>query len=298
MSKGQIAILKVVGAATLVAAVVGGVVGGCDQWEGVSLVQGNLVSPNGAVTQGADESRTNWYPDQPGLDPSVVGGPNFKRLFKTTLPSAGEPVLAQPLVVNGKVLIVTEENNVYLLDATTGAITTSRSLGAGFNASGVLGCGDVQPHVGITGTPVIDTSSNTAYFFSKSSAGAYTLHGVDAGTLAEKAGFPVTISGAAQNDATKTFNSTDAHQRPGLLLMGGVVYGAFASHCDHTPYVGWIIGVSTAGVIKARFATSVGAGSGDGIWMSGSGLTSDGAGNILFATGNPQGASPAWPATG
>src|SRR5580692_4876693 len=99
MSKGQIAILKVVGAATLVAAVVGGVVGGCDQWEGVSLVRGNLVSPNGAITQGADESRTNWYPNQPGLDPSIVGGPNFKQLFSTALPSAGEPVLAQPLFI-------------------------------------------------------------------------------------------------------------------------------------------------------------------------------------------------------
>jgi hypothetical protein len=296
MSKGHFA--KSVGGIAAVAVV--GALGwvGCGQWDGVQLTESNLVSPNGAITQGADESRSNWYPDQPGLDPSIVGGPNFKSLFNTTLPSAGEPVLAQPLVVNGKVLIATEENNVYLLDANTGAITTSRSLGAGFDASGTLGCGDITPHVGITGTPVIDTSSNTAYFFSKSSAGAYTLHAVDAGTLAEKAGFPVTISGTAQNDATKTFDSTDAHQRPGLLLMGGVVYGAFASHCDHTPYVGWIFGVTTAGVVKARFATSVGAGSGDGIWMSGSGLMSDGAGNILFATGNPQGASPAWPASG
>ncbi|HEX4404290.1 MAG TPA: hypothetical protein VH560_05650, partial [Polyangia bacterium] len=249
MSKGKFAILRVVGASALVAGVVGGAVGGCDQWEGVSLVQGNLVSPNGAITQGADESRTNWYNNQPGLDPSIVGGPNFKRLFSTALPSAGEPVLAQPLFIasptggNGTVLTVTEENNVYLLDAVTGAVKTTRALGAGFSASAApISCGDITPHIGITGTPVIDTSSNTAYFFSKSSAGVYTLHGVDTTTLADKAGFPVTISGTAQNDATKTFNSTDAHQRPGLLLMGGVVYGAFASHCDHTPYVGWIFG--------------------------------------------------------
>src|ERR1700690_331057 len=295
MSKGQFAgSIRGLGAVFVTAAVAWV---GCNQWQGVELTESNLVSPNGAITQGADELRTNWYNDQPGLDPAIVGGPNFTRLFASALPSAGEPVLAQPLVVNGNVLVVTEENNVYLLDAVTGALTKSRSLGAGFDASGGLGCGDIQPHVGITGTPVIDTSSNTAYFFSKASSGAYTLHGVDAGTLAEKAGFPVTISGAAQNDATKTFNSTDAHQRPGLLLMGGVVYGAFASHCDHTPYVGWIIGVSTAGAIKARFATSAGAGSGDGIWMSGSGLSSDGADSILFATGNPQGPSPAFPAT-
>jgi hypothetical protein len=295
MLKGHVKVIGVIGGVVLA---IGLVIGGCKDWQGIEIESSNLVSPNGAITQGADESRSNWYSDQPGLDPSIVGGPNFKQLFNTTLPSAGEQVLAQPLVYNGKVLIVTEANNLYLLDANTGAVTTSRSLGAGYNASGALGCGDITPTVGITGTPVIDTSSSTAYFFSKSSGGTYTLHAVDAGTLAEKSGFPVTISGTAQNDSTKTFNSTDAHQRPGLLLMGGVVYGAFASHCDHTPYVGWIIGVTTAGVIKTRFATSAGAGSGDGIWMSGSGLASDGAGNILFATGNPQGASPAWPSSG
>ncbi len=294
MSKGHFAgSIRAVGAAFLAA---GLAVAGCEQFQGVDMAESNLVSPNGAITQGADEARTNWYPDQPGLDPAIVGGPNFKRIFSTAL-SGTEKVLAQPLVVNGKVFIATEENNIYLLDAVTGAITANRNLGAAYDASGALGCGDITPHVGITGTPVIDNANNTAYLFSKSSAGAYTIHAVDTGSLAEKAGFPVTISGTAQNDGTKTFNSTDAHQRAGLLLMNGVVYAGFASHCDHTPYVGWIIGVSTAGAIKARFATSVGNGSGDGIWMSGSGLSSDGAGQILFATGNPQGASPAWPAT-
>jgi Malectin domain/F5/8 type C domain/Abnormal spindle-like microcephaly-assoc'd, ASPM-SPD-2-Hydin len=298
MSKGQLrGSIRGVGAvsALSLAAAVAWV--GCNQWQGVEMTESNLVSPNGAITQGGDEMRTNWFPDQPGLDPAIVAGPNFKQLFKTALASTTEKVLAQPLVVNGKVLIASEDNNLYLLDAVTGAITASRQLGAGYDASGALGCGDISPRVGITGTPVIDTSSNTAYFFSKSSGGVYTLHAVDAGSLAEKGGFPVTISGTAQNDGTKTFDSTHAHQRPGLLLMGGVVYGAFASHCDHSPYVGWIIGVTTAGVIKTRFATSAGTGSGDGIWMSGSGLSSDGAGNILFATGNPQGQSPAFPAT-
>ena len=300
MSKGKFRVLGYLGGAALL---VGAVIGGCNQWQGVQMEEGNLVTANGTITQGADEARTNWYPDQPGLDPSIVGGPNFKQLFATQLKVPGTQtsdtsiIQAQPLVVNGKILIVNQENNIFLLDAVSGAIVASRALGGAFDASGGLGCGDIQPHVGISGTPVIDNAANTAYFFSKATSGAYTLHAVDTGTLAEKSGFPVTISGTAQNDSTKTFNSTDAHQRAGLLLMNGVVYGGFASHCDHTPYVGWIIGVSTAGVIKARFATSAGTGSGDGIWMSGSGLSSDGSGSILFATGNPQGASPTFPAT-
>jgi hypothetical protein len=263
---------------------------GCKGWRGLSIEEGNLVSGNGAITQAGDESRTGWYPDQPGLDPAIVGGGSFGRLFKTALPlSPGEQVLAQPLVYNGQVLVATEANDLYLLDAVTGAITASRALGPAYDASGGLGCGDIKPTVGITGTPVIDTSTGTAYFFSKSSAGDWTFHAVDAGTLAERAGFPVTISGTAQNEPAHVFDGVHQHQRPGLLLMNGVIYGGFGAHCDIGTYRGWIVGVSTSGQIKALFSTEKGsgaAGRGAGVWMSGGGLASDGAGNILFSTGN------------
>ena len=124
----------------------------------------NLVSPNNAITQAGDESRAGWFPDQPGLDPATVGGPNFKRLFKTALPlTPGEQVLAQPLVYNGKVLIATEANNLYLLDANTGAVVNQRALGGAFNPqNNGIGCGDITPTVGITGTPVIDNATGTA----------------------------------------------------------------------------------------------------------------------------------------
>jgi hypothetical protein len=262
---------------------------GC-KWDGLSVERGNLVSPNGAITQAGDEARTGWYPDQPGLDPAIVGGASFGRLFKTQLPlTVGEQVLAQPLVYNGKVFIATEANNLYLLDGVTGAITNSRALGAAYNASAGVGCGDINPTVGITGTPVIDTSSGTAYFFSKSDTGVWTFHAVDATNLAERAGFPVTIAGTAQNEPLHTFDSIHQHQRPGLLLMNGVVYGGFGAHCDIGTYRGWIVGVSTTGQIKALFSTVKGSGAngrGNGIWMSGGGLMSDGAGQILFSTGN------------
>ena len=111
MSKGQFAGSIRWGSAALVAAALAWV--GCSRYSGVDVAESGLVSPNGAITQGADEARSHWYPDQPGLDPATVGGPNFKRLFKTALPlSAGEKVLAQSLVVNGKVLIATEQNNL------------------------------------------------------------------------------------------------------------------------------------------------------------------------------------------
>ena len=257
----------------------------------------NLVSPNNAITQAGDESRAGWFPDQPGLDPATVGGPNFKRLFKTALPlTPGEQVLAQPLVYNGKVLIATEANNLYLLDANTGAVVNQRALGGAFNPqNNGIGCGDITPTVGITGTPVIDNATGTAYFFSKSDTGVWTLHAINAADLTERTGWPVTISGAAQNDATATFDAKFQHQRPGVLLMNGVVYGGFGAHCDIGGYRGWVIGVSTAGVIKARFTTVANAGAtvhGNGVWMSGAGLSSDGNGRIFFSTGNGYAANP------
>src|SRR5436853_4312186 len=78
--------------------------------------QGQVITPNGAVTNSADDLRTGWYPNQPNMDPVVVGGPTFGRLWKTTLPQAtGDQVFAQPLLWNNRLLIVTESNNIYSL---------------------------------------------------------------------------------------------------------------------------------------------------------------------------------------
>src|SRR5579862_497571 len=110
-----------------------------------------LVSPNGAITAQADETRSGWYPNQSALDPAIVGGPTFGRLFKTALPlTPGEQVFAQPLAVGTSLFIATESNDIYSLDGATGAVLASRALGQGWNASDA-GCGDLTPTVGVTG---------------------------------------------------------------------------------------------------------------------------------------------------
>jgi F5/8 type C domain/Abnormal spindle-like microcephaly-assoc'd, ASPM-SPD-2-Hydin len=251
-----------------------------------------LVTANNTITQAADEGRTGWFPDQPLLDPATVASRNFGRMWKTQLQTGfSQQVLAQPLVVGGQVLVVTEANNLYLVDARTGAVTRSRNLGPAFDAATTLGCADVIPTVGITGTPVVDASVGTAYFYSKSDQGEWSLHAVSTADLSERPGFPVTISGTAHNDATATFNSTYQLQRPGLLLMNGVVYAGFGAHCDIGPYRGWIVGVTTSGSIRTLYTTQTDptADAGNGIWMSGAGLVSDGPGQILFSTGNGDG---------
>jgi hypothetical protein len=80
-------------------------------------------------------------------------------------------------------------------------------------------------------------------------------------------------------------------QRPGLLLLDGVVYMAFASDCDLTPYRGVVVGVSeSTDQITTMWSDESGVGTDQdsqaGIWQSGGGLVSDGDNQILLATGN------------
>jgi outer membrane protein assembly factor BamB len=54
------------------------------------------------------------------------------------------------------IIAVTESNNVYALNATTGTVIWVRNLGRPVTSG--LPCGNINP-VGITGTPVIDLAS-------------------------------------------------------------------------------------------------------------------------------------------
>lgn len=237
------------------------------------------------VTSRSDALRTGWYPDQPNLSPGQVTGGSFGQLFDT--PVEGQ-VYAQPLVADGTLLVVTEANKAYGLDPVTGAEKWERDLGMPFNPDDIQ-CGDVWPTVGATATPVID--GDTAYFTAKrykgdGSVGSF-MHALDVRTGTEKTGFPVEIKGAADNAPGKQFPARTQLQRPGLLLLDGVVYAAYGSHCDVSPFAGWVAGVSTTGALKAMWTTETGDGmDGGGIWHAGGGLMSDGHGRIFLATGN------------
>ena len=239
------------------------------------------------VTASSDALRTGWYPDQTSLTPQIVQSGGFGQLFSA--PVIGQ-VYAQPLVSNGKLLAATEADWIYSFDAVSGAQNWSRNLGTPFNPAEVA-CGDLTPQIGITGTPVIDDTTNTAYLLAKSYVSGtsgpaqFQMHAIDLDTGNDRAGFPVTIQGPAQNQPGQVFNPRTESQRPGLLLMDGVVYAGFGGHCDFNPYQGWVIGVSTAGRITALWTTRS-VSSGGGLWMAGSGLMSDRSGSLFFATGN------------
>lgn len=258
------------------------------------------------ITNSGNDLRDGWYPNQPRLSPDAVAGGDFGQLWRADV--TGQ-VYAQPLVVGTTVIVVTEQNQVYALDSETGRVKWSRSLGTPFPARsiGPRGCSDLLPDIGATATPVVDTTSRTIYLTHKTYAAdstptrpkaAYYLDALDLDSGTPRANFPYQFGGTAQNAPRQTFQPTTEMQRPGLLLMNGVVYAGFGGHCDIAPYTGWVFGVDgQTAAVKARWAAGLD-GDGAGIWQSGAGLMSDGPGRIFVSTGNGMAPDHAQPAPG
>ena len=236
----------------------------------------------------ADAGATGWYPDQPDLSPATVTGGTFGQLFSSSV--VGQ-VYAQPLVDENTLLVATEADEAYGLDPRDGSQRWNTHLGTPWNSS-AIGCADLAPTIGVTGTPVVDDASDTEYLLAKTALpgdatkAAYAMHALDVATGQERPGFPVAITGNATNAPNVTFDATYELQRPGLLLLNGVVYAAFGGHCDRPPYTGWVFGVSTAGQITTRWTSQESGASGSGIWQSGGPLLADGPDTIILATGN------------
>jgi hypothetical protein len=249
-------------------------------------------SPPNVTTAAFNNLRTDWDPNEPNLSPSTIQSGTFGKIFSTQLSGS---IYAQPLVYNGTVIVTTEKAWAYGLNSTTGAIVWQRKFGKPFEAS-EIGCGDLTPDIGSTSTPVIDPSTGTVYLTTRLQTGTgltnshWWLQALSATTGVEEAGFPVEIQGTPSNSPGVPFNDNYAMQRPGLLLLGGVVYMGFASDCDLTPYRGIVAGVSETTQAITMWSDESGVGtdanSQAGIWQSGGGLVSDGANQILFTTGN------------
>ena len=247
-----------------------------------------LTTGQGPTSRGND-SRDGWYPDEAGLTPALVSSPNFGQVFSTQL---NGQIYAQPLLAGKVLLVATETDWVYGLNPVTGTIEWKRHVGNAF-ADDSLNCSDLTPNLGVTSTPVVNPATGIAYLVDQayvkgdSGAVAWYMNAINTTTGAEEPHFPVMIKGPPVNDRTWPFVATKEMQRPGLLLLGNVVYAAFGSHCDFLPYTGIIVGVSTGGKQTTMWSDEGTAdGQGGGIWQAGGGLVSDGANQILFSSGN------------
>ena len=125
---------------------------------------------------------------------------------------------------------------------------------------------------------------------------AYRLHALSLATLADTLPPRLVVASHTLTDGTVfNFNATYQRQRPGLLLVNGVVYAGFGSFCDFGANLsrGWLLGWQAGSLtpLAANQVLDTQATSPDSfflssIWMSGYGPAADDAGNILFVTGN------------
>jgi PQQ-like domain len=246
----------------------------------------------------SDNSETGWYPNEPQLAPSVVAGGDFGELFDTQL--TGE-IYAQPLISQPTVLTVTEADNAYGLNSTTGAIEWQDNFGPAADPLAQISCGDIGPQMGITGTPVIDSATDIAYFVAATSDGTDGttkdyMEAVNVQTGLKPSNWPtggVLMQGSADGDPGTIFNAQWQTQRPGLVLVDGVVYAAFGASCDDGNWEGWLIGVSASTAkITTMWSTEEDVPDtgfeqpGAGIWQSGSAPIVNSQGDIFVATGN------------
>jgi hypothetical protein len=195
------------------------------------------------------------------------------------------------------VFVATEHDSVYAFDSDSGAVLWHVSLlGAGEKPSDNRGCGQVTPEIGVTSTPVIDRaagSHGTIYVVAMSiDAGSnyhQRLHALDAATGAELLSGPVEISASfpTTGTATSSFDAKSYEERAALLLSNGTVYTSWTSHCDDTPYGGWIISYAESSLARNGILNiAANSSAGPAIWMAGGGPAVDASGNIYLLSAN------------
>jgi outer membrane protein assembly factor BamB len=244
----------------------------------LTLSPGVTTSPSPAVssadwtTYHRDNSRTGYVASEP--DPQ-----RLTRTWSTRLDGA---VYAEPLVVGGRVLVATEGDSLYSLDASTGQVQWHTNAGSPVPLS-QLPCGNIDP-LGITGTPVYDPGTGLIFAVAEVSGPAHILVGIDVNTGQVKVRRLVDPVG--MEPATH-------QQRAALALAGGMVYIAFGGlYGDCGNYHGWVVASRTNGggpLLTYQVPTT----REGGIWAA-SGPVVDAAGHLYVSVGNGEATSGEW----
>jgi hypothetical protein len=273
------------------------------------------VSAFNVTTHRYGNARLGWNAGETALTPAAVMKPDgFGKLFSRNVKGQvwAMPLYLSGLQVTGKarqnaLVVATASNVVYAFNAddpAAGDPLWMTDLGTpapyvpmsspDFAAKGYCWCTDFMPEVGITATPVIDLKTGTLYVVSKHYEAGFVqrLHALDLTTGKERTGSPVVLAAAVPGTGDTTtggmirFDPQRHLNRSALLLAGGALYIAFASHGDTRPWFGWVLAYDAATLKQVGVWNSIPNGYGAGIWMSGSGPAADDQDNVYFSTGN------------
>ncbi|MGC2182664.1 MAG: IPT/TIG domain-containing protein, partial [Terriglobales bacterium] len=283
----------------------------------LGLLAATSIAQVSVLTQHNDVGRTGQNLNETILNTSNVKVSGFGKLFWRTVDGY---IYAQPLYVpdlsiqgasHNVVYVATQHNSVYAFDADDPAQTLPLwhvNLGTPVPSqdicivSGDTNAGDcpfldINPEIGITSTPVIDPSTSIMYVVAKTKnlgdgTWHFFLHALDLQTGVERLGGPVELTGQVSGGGTGSsggilsFSPLFHLQRPGLLLLNGVVYIGFGSIGDIGAFHGWIMGYDATTLQQTTIFNVTPNGSDGGIWQGGIGLASDGVSNIFAMTGN------------
>ena len=256
-----------------------------------------INAPNGTVsmlTFHNDDVRDGANLSETVLNTSNVNSQQFGKLF--ALPVDAE-VYAQPLylpnltiggVRHNVVFVATENDTVYAFDADglSDSPLWQQHLGTPVPVNDSEG---VKPLLGITGTPVIDTSTGTMYVVTdglEHSSKVFRLHALDVATGNEKFGGPVAVTGTVpgtgwDSQGGEITLESNCYQRNGLALdaASNAIYISFG-HCNH----GWILAYDKATLQQTAIANMTPDGAGGGLW-GGTPAIDDSTGDIYLITG-------------
>ena len=191
-------------------------------------------------------------------------------------------------------MLATENNSVYAFDADSGVPLWHVNLGPAMLATTCCESTNLFPLIGITSTPVIDPNAGILYVVAESYENNVTffrLHALDI-TTGDDVLTPAVIQGSVPGTSSDsrngvlTFAPIRHFQRPGLLLMNGNIYIAFASHQDSQPYHGWLFSYSAATLQPTGILCFAPGGQGNGVWQGGVAPAGDANGNVYVETGN------------
>lgn len=257
------------------------------------------------LTYHNDNQRTGLNASETILTTSNVNQSTFGKLGFMAVDGLvdAEPLYVSNLTVAGAahnvLFVATEHDSVYAFDADTFAqLWKVTVLGSGETSSDDRGCNQVEPEIGITSTPVIDLKAGThgtifVVAMSKNGSAYFQrLHALDITNGAEQNGSPTTITatfpgiGANSSGGNVIFDPSKYKERSALLLLNGVIYTTWASHCDADPYTGWIMAYSESTFQQTSVLNITPNGTRGAFWGAGAGPSADTSGNFYVLSGN------------